>query len=90
MLGRESCKTNDLSIWTSRDGFTWTRMAFSGATAYLGLIPGPVCNDDGTEGWLVGSPAVSYAVVAPDGVFVVGSSSAPTPPTNWFLTATTE
>jgi hypothetical protein len=88
MLGRESCKTHDLTAWTSLDGFTWTRMAFSGATAYLGLIPGPVCNDDGTEDSLVGSPGVWYAVVAPDGVFVVTSSSAPTAPTYWFLTAT--
>jgi hypothetical protein len=90
MLGRESCKTHDLSAWTSLDGFTWTRMAFSGETAYLGLIPGPVCNDDGTEDWLVGSPAVSYAVVVPDGVFVVTSSSAPIPPVYWFLEAVTQ
>jgi hypothetical protein len=90
MLGRPSCKTHDLSAWTSRDGFTWTPIAFSGATAYLGLIPGPVCNDDGTEDSLVGSPAVSYAAVMPDGVFVVTYSSAPTAPTYWFLTATTQ
>jgi hypothetical protein len=89
MLGRESCKTHDLSAWTSRDGFSWTRLAFSGETAYLGLIPGPVCNDDGTEDTLVGSPAVSYAVVVPGGVFVVTSSSAPVAPSYWFLTATT-
>ena len=39
---------------------------------------------------MVGTPAIDYAVVTPDGVFVVTSSSAPTPPTYWFLTATTQ
>ena len=69
---------------------TWTRLAFSGATEYLSLIPGPICNDDGTEGWMAGTPIVTYAAVMPDGVFVVTSSSAPTPPRYWFLTATTQ
>lgn len=90
MLGRESCETTELSGWTSRDGVTWAHLAFSGATAYLPTIAGPICEDDGTEGWIVGSIGIDYAVVLPDGVFVVASSSAPTPPMYWFLTATTE
>ena len=75
--------------WTSLDGVTWTQLAFSGATAYLPTIAGPICNDDGTEGSMVGSLGISYAVVVRDGVFVVASSSAPVAPTYWFLTATT-
>jgi hypothetical protein len=89
MFGRESCKTTELSAWTSLNGVTWTRLAFSGATASLPTISGPICNDDGTEGWSTGGLGLSYAVVARDGVFVVASSSAPVAPSYWFLTATT-
>ena len=89
MFGRESCKTNELSAWTSLDGVTWTQLAFSGATASLPTIAGPICNDDGTEGWTSGSLGISYAVVVRDGVFVVASSSAPAAPSYWFLTAMT-
>lgn len=90
MFGRESCKTTELSAWTSLDGVTWTRLAFSGETSYLPTISGPICNDDGTEGSTVGNVAVSGAIVLPDGVFVVTSSSAPTSPRYWFLTAVTQ
>jgi hypothetical protein len=90
MFGRESCKTTELSAWTSLDGVTWTQLTFSGETSYLPTISGPICNDDGTEGWTVGNLDISYVVVVPDGVFVVASSSAPAPPTYWFLTATTQ
>ncbi len=89
MFGRESCKTTELSAWTSLDGVTWTRLAFSGATASLPTISGPICNDDGTEGWNVGSLSISNAVVVRDGVLVVPSSSGPVAPSYWFLTATT-
>jgi hypothetical protein len=89
MFGRESCKTSELSAWTSLDGVTWTHLAFSGETTFLPTIAGPICNDDGTEGWTAGSLGISYAVVVQDGVFVVASSSAPTAPSYWFLTATT-
>jgi len=88
MFGRESCKTTELLAWTSLDGVTWTQLTFSGETSYLPTISGPICNDDGTEGAIVGNVGLSYAAVMPDGVFVVGTSSAPTPPTYWFLTAT--
>jgi hypothetical protein len=87
IFGRESCKTTELSAWTSLDGVTWTHLAFSGATEYLSLIPGPICNDDGTEGSGAGSLGLANAFVVPDGVFVVASSSAPTAPSYWFLTA---
>jgi hypothetical protein len=87
-FGRESCKTTELSAWTSLDGVTWTQLAFSGATASL-PTSGPICNDDGTEGGSPGSLGFSYAVVVRDGVFVVASSSAPAPPSYWFATATT-
>jgi hypothetical protein len=90
MFGRESCKTTDLSAWTSRDGVAWVQLAFSGETTFLPTIAGPICNDDGTEGSTVGSLSVAYAVVVRDGLFVVASSSAPTAPTYWFLTATTQ
>jgi len=89
IFGRDSCKTTELSAWTSRDGVTWTRLAFSGTTDYLPTISGPICNDDGTEGWTAGSLSVAYAVVVRDGVFVVASSSAPTAPTYWFVMAIT-
>jgi hypothetical protein len=89
MFGRESCKTTELVAWTSLDGVTWRQLAFSGASIYLVLIPGPICNDDGTEGAVVGTPTVSNAFVTADGVFVVTTSSAPTPPTYWFLRAIT-
>jgi len=90
IFGRESCKTTELSAWTSRDGVTWTRLTFSGETSYLPTISGPICNDDGTEGWTAGSVGISYALVMRNGVFVVTSSSAPTSPTYWFLTAITK
>jgi hypothetical protein len=90
MFGRESCTTTELSAWTSLDGVTWTQLAFSGETTFLPTIAGPICNDDGTEGSTAGSLGVAYAVVVRDGVFVVASSSAPTAPTNSFLTATTQ
>lgn len=90
MFGRESCKTNELTAWTSLDGVSWAQLAFSGETSSLPTIAGPICNDDGTEGWTVGSLGISYAVVVRDGVFVVASSSAPAAPTYWFLTATTQ
>ena len=89
MFGRESCKTDELSAWTSLDGVTWTQLTFSGSS-YYPTISGPICNDDGTEGGSPGSLGLSYAAVMPDGVFVVASSSAPAPPTYWFLTATTD
>jgi hypothetical protein len=89
MFGRESCKTTELSAWTSLDGVTWTQLAFSGATASLPTIAGPICNDDGTEGSTVGSLGISDAIVVRDGVFVMASSSAPAAPTYWFLTPTT-
>jgi hypothetical protein len=88
MFGRESCKTAELSAWTSLDGMTWTELAFSGATATLPTV-GPICNDDGTEGSSVGSLGLANAFVLPGGVFVVASSSAPAAPTYWFVTATT-
>ena len=82
MFGRESCKTTELSAWTSLDGVMWTQLTFSGATEYLSLVSGPICNDDGTEGSMVGMPVVTYAAVMPDGVFVVTSSRPqPRPPT---------
>jgi hypothetical protein len=90
MFGRESCKTTELLAWTSLDGMTWTQLTFSGETSYLPTISGPICNDDGTEGSSVGNVGLSYAAVMPDGVFVVTTSSAPTPPGYWFLTATTQ
>lgn len=89
IFGRESCKTTELSAWTSLDGVTWTQLAFSGATASL-PTSGSICNDDGTEGGSPGSLGFSYAVVVRDGVFVVASSSAPVAPSYWFLTATTQ
>jgi hypothetical protein len=89
MFGRESCKTTELLAWTSLDGVTWTQLAFSGATGSLPTIAGPICNDDGTEGWTAGSLGLANAFVVPDGVIVVGSSSAPVAPSYWFLTATT-
>jgi hypothetical protein len=89
MFGRESCKTTELSAWTSLDGVTWTQLAFSGATTSL-PTSGAICNDDGTEGASPGSLGFSYAVVVRDGVFVVASSSAPVAPSYWFLTATTK
>jgi hypothetical protein len=88
MFGRESCKTAELSAWTSLDGVTWTQLAFSGATATLPTV-GPICNDDGTESSNPGSLGMANAFVVPDGVIVVGSSSAPVAPSYWFLTATT-
>jgi hypothetical protein len=90
MFGRESCKTTELLAWTSLDGVTWTQLGFSGETSSLPTISGPICNDDGTEGSTVGSVGVSYAAVMPDGVFVVTSSSAPTSPGYWFLSAVTQ
>lgn len=89
MFGRESCKTTELSAWSSLDGVTWTQLAFAGATASLPTIAGPICNDDGTEGWSAGSLGISNAFVVRNGVFVAASSSAPTAPSYWFLTATT-
>jgi hypothetical protein len=89
MFGRESCKTTELIAWTSLDGVKWTQLAFSGATASLPTIAGPICNDDGTEGSNVGSLGLANAFVTPGGVFVMASSSAPVAPTYWFLTATT-
>jgi hypothetical protein len=89
MFGRESCKTTELLAWTSLDGVSWTPLTFSGETSYLPIIAGPICNDDGTEGAIVGAVGISYAAVMPDGVVVVTSSSAPTPPLPWFLTAVT-
>jgi hypothetical protein len=89
MFGRESCKQTELSAWSSLDGVTWTQLAFSGATAFLPTIAGPICNDDGTEGSTVGSLGITNAFVVGDGLFVVASSSAPVAPTYWFLTATT-
>ncbi len=71
------------------DGVTWTQLAFSGSTDYP-TVSGPICNDDGTEGSTVGSLGLSFAAVLPDGVFAVTSSSAPTAPGYWFLTATTD
>lgn len=88
MFGRESCKTSELSAWTSLDGVTWTQLAFSGATS-LPTIAGPICNDDGTEGSAVGSLGLANAFVMADGVFVVASSSAPAAPSYLFATATT-
>lgn len=90
LFGRESCKTTELSAWSSLDGVTWTRLAFSGTTQYLILVPGPICNDDGTEGASVGTPAVAYVVLLREGVFLGTSSSAPTSPGYWFLRAVTK
>ena len=90
MFGRESCKTTELLAWTSRDGVTWTQLPFSGGTSFLPIIPGPICNDDGTEGAIVGAISLSNAVVTPDGVFAMTSTSAPIPPGLWFLRATTQ
>jgi hypothetical protein len=89
VFGRESCKTTELLVWTSLDGVTWTQLTFSGETSYLPTISGPICNDDGTESSGAGSLDIANAVVVPEGVFVVASSSAPTAPSYWFLTATT-
>jgi hypothetical protein len=89
VFGRESCKTTELSAWTSLDGVTWTQLAFSGATASLPTV-GPICNDDGTEGGSAGSLGLANAFVTPDGVFLVASSSAPAAPSYWFSTATTD
>jgi hypothetical protein len=86
MFGRESCKTPDLSAWTSLDGVTWSQLIFSGATSLPTV--GPICNDDGTESSAPGSLGMANAFVVPDGVFVVASSSAPVAPSYWFLTAT--
>jgi hypothetical protein len=90
MFGRESCRTTGLLAWTSLDGVTWTQLAFSGETSYLPIVPGPICNDDGTEGAIVGAVSVANAIVMPNGVFVATTSSAPIPPGYWFLVASTD
>jgi hypothetical protein len=90
MFGRESCKTTELLAWTSLDGVTWTELTFSGETSFLPIVPGPICNDDGTEGAIVGAISLSNAVVTPDGVFAMTTTSAPIPPGLWFLRATTQ
>jgi hypothetical protein len=90
MFGRESCRTTELRAWTSLDGVTWTQLAFSGGTSYLPIVPGPICNDDGTEGAIVGAVSVANAIVMPYGVFVITTSSAPIPPGYWFLAASTD
>lgn len=87
MFGRESCKTTALVGWASTDGITWTRLAFSGATA-IPIIAGPICQDDGTEGWVTGGMDISHTVVVTDGVLVAGSGGLPQE--FWFATAATK
>jgi hypothetical protein len=95
MFGRESCETKVLSGWTSRDGVTWTRLAFSGVSNGRPTDPGPICAVNDPESRIL-SPGVWHAVVTPHGVIVVfiaqigGSAEDAVPPTYWFLTATTE
>jgi hypothetical protein len=66
---------------------TWTDLAFTGADGKP-VISGPICNDDGTEGAIVGAMGITFAVVEPEGVLVAGSGGVPQG--FWFATAVTE
>ncbi len=89
ILGRESCKTRELSGWTSRDGLTWTVLPFTGADGKP-VIEGPICHDDGTEDWFSQPlPWITFAVVQHDGVLVAGQGVG-LPQGFWFASAVTE
>lgn len=81
MFGVESCTTRALVAWSSSDGATWTRLAFT-SSATLPQIPpplpgiaAPICPP--TEGTNSGGMAMYRAVVAPEGVVVMGSGDLP-------------
>ncbi len=84
MFGRESCKTTALQAWASSDGVAWTRLVFTGSPA-IPEIAGPICQDDGTEGFDTGGMGVTYALSVANGVLVVGSGGLPQE--FWFATA---
>jgi hypothetical protein len=73
MFGRESCKTTELSAWTSLDGVTWTPLTFTGETSSLPTISGPICNGDDIGAYTAGSLGLSSVAVMTDGVFILGT-----------------
>ncbi len=85
MFGRESCRTTALMAWVSTDGVNWTSLAFSGSTAIPDAVAGPICEANGIEIWKAGGMSVSDAIVAPNGVLVVGSGDLPQE--FWFATS---
>jgi hypothetical protein len=86
IFGRTSCKASDITGWTSTDGANWSRLAFSGSPPSQ-PIPGPICQDDGTEGWNDGGQSLSLTVVVPDGVLVATNLPLPAPQELYFATA---
>lgn len=82
ILGRTSCKATDLIGWVSTDGATWSRLASSGSPPSH-AIPGPICQDDGTDGWNDGGSYLALTWVVPEGVLI--TTTGPTAgETIWF------